>query len=42
MYADGTTIYFCLEDIPSEHKAQTLNTVLEGVHTWLNAAFENL
>ena len=36
MYADDTTLYCCLVDIASEHKAHTLNIELERVHSWLN------
>ena len=37
MYADDTTLYFCLKDIDSVNKEQVLNNELKSVHLWLSA-----
>ena len=37
MYADDTTLIFCLEDIKSNNNEMVLNNELHRVHSWLNA-----
>ena len=38
MYADGTTLFCCLEDITSDNKELVLNNELQRVHSWLKAS----
>ena len=35
MYADDTTLYFNLEDFPSQNRSILINNELERVNTWL-------
>ena len=37
MYADDTTLYYCLEDIDIVNKEMVLNSELKTVHLWLSA-----
>ena len=37
VYADDTTLFFCLEDIKSDNKELVLNNELQRGHSWLKA-----
>ena len=35
MYADATTLYFNLEDFPTQNRSMLINNELVRVNTWL-------